>query len=63
MNNLESFKLLSISLLLAAGLAACDSSGPAETAGKKLDDATNRAGEKIENAGEQVQDAAKGDKP
>lgn len=49
MNTLENFKLLGISLLLAAGLAACDQPGPAETAGKKLDDAANRAGEKIEN--------------
>ena len=49
MNGLEHFKLLGISLLLAAGLAACDQPGPAETAGKKLDDAANRAGEKIEN--------------
>ena len=54
MNGLENFKLLGISLLLAAGLAAglaaCDQPGPAETAGKKLDDAANRTGEKIEDA-------------
>jgi hyperosmotically inducible protein len=54
MNGLENFKLLGISLLLAAslaaGLTACDQPGPAETAGKKLDDAANRTGEKIEDA-------------
>jgi osmotically-inducible protein OsmY len=54
MNALENFKLLGISLLLmvgaAAGLAACDSPGPAETAGKKLDDAANKTGMKIEES-------------
>ena len=50
MNALENFKLLGISLLLAAGLAACDQPGPAETAGKKLDDAANKTGMKIEEA-------------
>jgi len=50
MNGLEHFKLLGISLLLAVGLAACDQPGPAETAGKKLDDAANLTGEKIEDA-------------
>jgi len=58
MNTLENFKLLSTSLLLAvvvaAGLAACDSPGPAETAGKKLDGAVNDTGEKIENAVDKV---------
>ena len=47
MNALKHFRILSISLLLAAGLAACDNPGPAETAGKKLDDAANRTGLKI----------------
>ena len=47
MNVLENFRVLGISLLLAAGLAACDNPGPAETAGKKLDDAANRTGVKI----------------
>ncbi len=54
MNSLENFKLIAISLLLLAGLAACDNPGPAESAGKKLDDAANRAGEKIEDAVDKV---------
>ena len=37
--------------------------GPVERAGQAVDDAAEKTGEKIENAGEQVQDAAKGDKP
>ncbi|PIX96785.1 MAG: hypothetical protein COZ24_08790, partial [Hydrogenophilales bacterium CG_4_10_14_3_um_filter_63_21] len=54
MKTLENFKLLSISLLLVAALAACDKPGPAETAGKKLDDATNSAGMKIEETVDKV---------
>jgi len=54
MKTLENFKLLSISLLLVAALAACDNPGPAETAGKKLDDATNSAGMKIEETVDKV---------
>jgi len=54
MKTLENFKLLGISLLLLAGLAACDKPGPAETAGKKLDDAANRAGMKIEETVDKV---------
>lgn len=50
MNAMKNFNSLAISLLLVAGLAACDNTGPAETAGKKLDNAANRAGEKIEDS-------------
>ena len=54
MKTLENFKLLSISMLLVAALAACDKPGPAETAGKKLDDATNSVGMKIEETVDKV---------
>lgn len=54
MKTLENFKLLGISILLVAGLAACDKPGPAETAGEKLDDATNKAGMKIEETVDKV---------
>ncbi len=37
--------------------------GPAERAGKDIDQATGQAGEKIEQVGEKIQDAAKGDNP
>ena len=33
--------------------------GPAERAGRQLDDATAKAGQQIERAGEKIQDAAK----
>jgi hypothetical protein len=36
--------------------------GPAEQAGKKVDNAVDKTGQKIEQAGENIQDAAKGDK-
>jgi len=62
MNTLARFKLVGISVLLAAGLAACDKPGPAETAGKKIDQTMNKAGEKIgdaaDKAGEKIGDAA-----
>ena len=48
MNTLNSFKLIGISLLLAAGLAACDSKpGPAEIAGQKIDQTASEASNKI----------------
>jgi hyperosmotically inducible protein len=57
------FKLIGISMLLVAGLAACDKPGPgpAETAGRKLDQAADTVGEKIggavDRAGEKIGDA------
>ncbi len=72
MKALENFKLFGMSILLVAGLAACDKPGPAETAGKKIDQtadeaskkmgaATDKAGEKIgeqrEKAGAAIDDA------
>lgn len=52
MNVLENFKLAGISILLVAGLAACDKPGPAETAGKKIDQAAENTGNKIDQAAE-----------
>jgi hyperosmotically inducible protein len=40
-------KSIGISMLLVVGLAACDKPGPAETAGKKLDQTVDKAGKKI----------------
>jgi hypothetical protein len=36
--------------------------GPAEQAGKKVDQTTEKVGEQIEKAGDSIQDTAKGDK-
>lgn len=44
-------------------LSACQKQeGPAERAGKEVDQAVDNAGHQIEKAGENIQDAAKGDK-
>lgn len=41
----------------ALTLAACEQEGPAERAGKALDNAVEQAGDKIENAGDKAKDA------
>jgi predicted small secreted protein len=44
---------------LIAGLSACQKEeGPAERAGKAMDNAVKKAGEEIEKAGEKIQKAA-----
>ena len=48
---------------LTVSLAACEKEpGPAEKAGKAVDNATEKAGQQIEKAGENIKDTAKGDK-
>lgn len=43
-------------IILLAGLSACQKpEGPAERAGKSIDDTTQKAGQEIEKAGEQIQ--------
>lgn len=54
MQTLKFFKLTGIAILLAAGLVACNKPGPAETAGKKIDQAFENAGEKVGAATERV---------
>ena len=39
--------LITVSLLLALGLSACDKPGPAEQAGKKMDQAASDTGKKV----------------
>ncbi len=66
MNSLKPYKLIVASLLLAIGLAACDKPGPAETAGKQIDQTADAAGQKLgevadkvgEKMGEQSQKAS-----
>jgi len=49
--------------LLLVGLAGCTKKeGPAEKAGKEVDKAVVSAGEKVEKAGDNIKDAAKGEK-
>jgi len=52
----DNFRAAGISLLLAVGLAACDKPGPAETAGKKIDQTVDSASQKIGDTVEKVGD-------
>lgn len=55
MKTLDNFKLLGISIFLALGLAACDKKpGPAESAGKQMDQAATDAGKKIGQTADKV---------
>jgi osmotically-inducible protein OsmY len=56
MNTLAKFKLTTIALLIVGGLTACDQPGPAETAGKKMDQTVNKAGDKIADTADKVGD-------
>jgi len=50
---------LAISIVMV-GLSACEKKeGPAERAGKEIDKAVDSAGQKLEKAGQDIQDAAK----
>ena len=46
----EKLKLTGVAMLLVVGLTACDKPGPAETAGKKIDQTAENAGKKIGEA-------------
>ena len=61
MKTLNNFKLLGISMLLALNVAACNKTpGPAESAGKKIDQTANDAGKKVgdtvDKVGEKISD-------
>lgn len=52
-----------IMIALVAAISACQKQeGPAERAGKAIDNATEQAGSQIEKTGQDIQDTAKGDK-
>lgn len=59
-------KSIAVALMVGAmltALSACEKKeGPAEHAGKEADKAAAQVGQKIEKAGENMQDAAKGEK-
>jgi hypothetical protein len=54
MKTSKNLKLIGISMLLLAGLVACDKPGPAETAGKKIDQTASEAGRSISEASDKV---------
>ena len=47
-------KLIGISMLVVAALAACDKPAPAETAGRKIDQTADAAGKKMGDAADKV---------
>jgi hyperosmotically inducible periplasmic protein len=50
----ENFTLIGISILLICGLTACDKPGPAETAGKKIDQTAAEASKRIGEATDEI---------
>jgi hypothetical protein len=58
MNVSDNFKLIGISVFFIAGLAACEKPGPAETAGKKIDQTIDEAGKKISDSADKVSEKA-----
>lgn len=56
MKNLARIKLIGVSLLVIAGLAACEKPGPAESAGKNIDRSVDQVGQKISDTAEKVGD-------
>ncbi|MDD4928298.1 MAG: BON domain-containing protein [Gallionella sp.] len=50
MKILKNLKSVSVSVLLLGSLAACDNPGPAETAGRQIDQSVSDAGRHIDNA-------------
>lgn len=54
MKVITNLRLIGISLLLVVGLGACGKPGPAETAGKKIDQTADAAGKKMGEAAEKV---------
>jgi hypothetical protein len=49
MSTLKKFSILSVSLLIAAGLFACEKKGTAEKAGEKIDTAVEQAKDKVQD--------------
>lgn len=46
-----------VALLALGGVAGCEKEGPAERAGKTMDDAVEDVGDKLEDAGDKAEDA------
>jgi hypothetical protein len=53
----NAMKFIGFSMLIVVGLAACDQTGPAETAGKNIDQTFDKAGDKISDTANDVGEA------
>jgi uncharacterized protein YjbJ (UPF0337 family) len=49
MSTLKKFSILSVSLLIAAGLFACEKKGTAEKVGEKIDKTVEQAKDKVQD--------------
>jgi hypothetical protein len=49
-----------LTMIVIAGLAGCHQEGPAEKAGRQLDEAGKAVARNVEKAGDSIRDAAKG---
>ena len=56
MKTVERFKLIGLSVVLVGGLAACDKPGPAESAGKKMDETIEDSSRKMSQTADRVGD-------
>jgi hypothetical protein len=50
--------VIAVAGLLLLSLSACQKEGPAERAGKEVDEVIDKAGAEVEKAGEAIRDAA-----
>lgn len=50
----NSFKAVFASMMIVSGLAACDKPGPAETAGKKIDQVTENVSTSVSNSADKA---------
>jgi hyperosmotically inducible protein len=53
----DSFKTIFTAMMIVSGLVACDNSGPAEKAGKQIDQATESASNSLSNAADKADQA------
>ncbi len=60
MIKLKKIILIGASVLFVAGFSACEKPGPAETAGKAIDETAEKAADKIDHAGDSL--SSQGDK-
>lgn len=56
MNISKRFLLVGVSMILVFGLSACDKKGPAETAGKSIDQAAEKADDKMDETSKDIGD-------
>ena len=56
--NLKKLLVMVCASMLMFGIAACESKGPVEKVGEKIDRALENAGDKMEETGEAIKDTA-----